>query len=174
MEHGESIADHMYRMSIMTMLCPPALASKLDIQRCTKMALVHDMAESLVGDITPMDNIPKPEKSRRERETMKYIAETLLGGVGGGLAGKGIRDAWEEYEASETLEAKFVHDVDKMELVLQMAEYERAAKGELDLQEFQWVASRIELPEIKEWAEEVLKEGTELRKRVKEGRKDTL
>lgn len=30
------------------------------------MALVHDMAESIVGDIAPADNIPKSEKLRRE------------------------------------------------------------------------------------------------------------
>ena len=66
--HGESISDHMYRMSIMTMLAPPSLAAKINIPHCTKMALVHDMAESLVGDITPVDTqVSKSEKARRER-----------------------------------------------------------------------------------------------------------
>jgi len=34
--------------------------------RCIRMALVHDLSESLVGDITPYDNVSKEEKSRRE------------------------------------------------------------------------------------------------------------
>ena len=34
--------------------------------RCIRMALVHDLAESLVGDITPYDNVSKDEKFRRE------------------------------------------------------------------------------------------------------------
>lgn len=34
--------------------------------RCIKLALVHDMAECIVGDITPADNISKAEKHRRE------------------------------------------------------------------------------------------------------------
>ncbi|KAK5104841.1 hypothetical protein LTR16_006674 [Cryomyces antarcticus] len=45
-----------------------------------------------------------------------------------------------------------------MELLLQMMEYERAAQGTLDLGEFAWVAKRIELPEVRAWCEELLKE----------------
>lgn len=56
-QHGESIADHMYRMSIITMLCPPE--ENIDKDRCVKLALIHDMAEALVGDITPPDRVPK-------------------------------------------------------------------------------------------------------------------
>ncbi|KAI9785313.1 MAG: hypothetical protein M1839_000330 [Geoglossum umbratile] len=157
-DQGESISDHMYRMSLLTMFAPPDLAARLNIPHCTKMALVHDMAESLVGDITPVDGISKPEKNRREAETMDYLTSALLGNVHGGLVGSQIREIWEEYEKSETLEAKFVHDIDKMELLLQMVEYERAHKGTVDLGEFAWVATRIVLPEVKAWSEEVLRE----------------
>ncbi|KAI9795031.1 MAG: hypothetical protein M1816_000051 [Peltula sp. TS41687] len=155
---GESISDHMYRMSILTMLAPPSLSCRLNVAHCTKMALVHDMAESLVGDITPVDGVRKEEKSRREALTVDYLARTLLGNVAGGDQGRQLKKIWEEYEANETLEAKFVHDVDKMELVLQMMEYERARGGEVDLGEFSWVAERIVLPEVKRWCEEVLQE----------------
>lgn len=159
--HGESISDHMYRMSIITLLCPPALASRIDLARCTKMALVHDMAEALVGDITPVDGVAKSEKSRREADTMDYLCTSLLGNVHGGVAGQQIREVWQEYEDSKTLESHFVHDVDKMELLLQMIEYERDHKGQLDLGEFSRVAKRIELPEVMEWASELLQERRE-------------
>ncbi|KAL5051583.1 hypothetical protein BDW71DRAFT_171403 [Aspergillus fruticulosus] len=158
---GESISDHMYRMSMMTMLAPPSLAARLDLPRCMKMALVHDMAESLVGDITPNDPIKKDEKARREAAVMEYIVKSLLRNVpSGDSAGGGILAVFNEYEANETLEAQFVHDVDKMELLLQMIEYERS--HEIDLNEFLGVAKRIQLPEIKEWAATVLEERTAL------------
>ena len=154
---GESISDHMYRMSIMTMLAPPSLAARLNLPHCMKMALVHDMAESLVGDITPMDKVSKTEKARREAEVMGYISKNLLGGVPGGmLSGEGILQVFHEYEDNQTLEAQFVHDIDKMELLLQMVEYERSY--DLDLSEFCGSARRIQLPEIQEWAATVLKE----------------
>ena len=125
------------------------------------MALVHDMAEALVGDITPLDGVAKEEKSRRESTTMDYMTGTLLGGVDGGAAGGAIRAVWQEYEDGATLEARFVHDVDKVELLLQMMEYERRGEGRLDLGEFLSVAQRVELEEMKGWCREVLREREE-------------
>jgi putative hydrolase of HD superfamily len=156
--HGESISDHMYRMSIITMLCPASLRLRIDMNRCIKMALVHDMAELLVGDITPVDGVLKSEKNRRESTTMDFICKDLLGSVDGGDAGKEIKAAWQEYEDSETLESHFVHDVDKVELVLQMLEYEKSHEGRIDLTEFTHVASRIVLPEVREWCDQALED----------------
>jgi len=155
---GESIADHMYRMSLMTMLAPPSLASRLDMAKCMRMALIHDMAESLVGDITPVDGVPKVEKSRREASTMDYITKGLLGNVDGGNVGADIRAIWQEYEDSKTLESHFVHDIDKMELLLQMVEYEKRGEGKLDLGEFAYVKTRIMLKEVQAWADDLIKE----------------
>jgi putative hydrolase of HD superfamily len=148
----------MYRMSLITMFAPPSLSSRLNIPHCTKMALVHDMAEALVGDITPVDGVAKSEKSRRESTTMDYFTKSLLGKVNGGMTGKEIQDIWQEYEDGETLESQYVHDIDKLELLLQMVEYEREKDGQLDLGEFSWVATRVKLPEIQQWSAEVLKE----------------
>ena len=151
----------MYRMSLITMFAPPSLSSRINIPHCTKMALVHDMAEALVGDITPVDGVSKEEKSRRESTTMDYFVNGLLGRVNGGLTGKEIKEIWQEYEDSETLESQFVHDVDKIELILQMIEYEKSRQGKLDLGEFSWVATKIKLPEVKEWSDLVMKEREE-------------
>ncbi|KAK2071663.1 hypothetical protein P8C59_006069 [Phyllachora maydis] len=161
-QRGESIADHMYRMAMMSMLAPPDLRARLNMSRCVTMCLVHDMAESLVGDITPKDNVPKPEKSRREASTMDYITQKLLGGVDGGVVGRDIRAIWQEYEDSQTLESLYVHDIDKLELLTQMVEYERRGEQHgLDLGEFAYVATRLVLPETKAWAEEILREREE-------------
>jgi putative hydrolase of HD superfamily len=155
---GESISDHMYRMSIMTMMAPTSITSTLDLPKCTKMALVHDMAEALVGDITPNDRVDKEEKSRREEETMDYICGKLLGGISGLKSVQEVRSAWQEYEDSKTAESIFVHDIDKMELLLQMVEYERKFECAVNLGEFAWVATKIHMPEIREWGKEVLLE----------------
>ena len=176
----ESIADHMYRMSIITMLCPRTLVDKLniDIPRCTKMALIHDMAESLVGDLTPSQKeriekqYGKGEKSRREGAVMQYVGEVMLGNVDGGENGNKTGDvgrdligAWQEYEDSKTNDSKFVHDVDKIELLLQMVEYERKGAGSVDLHEFTEVANRIQLEEVRGWWEDLKKERVDMWKR---------
>jgi len=71
----ESIADHMYRMSIMALIS--ADNEGLDHSRCMKIALAHDMAEALVGDITPHDNVTKEDKEAMERTAMHKITSVL-------------------------------------------------------------------------------------------------
>lgn len=53
--------------------------------RCIKLALVHDMAECIVGDIAPADNVSKAEKHRRE-EASNYNVGTrpVITWLGGG------------------------------------------------------------------------------------------
>ena len=145
-------------MSIMTMVAPPSLSSHLNMPHCTKMALIHDMAESLVGDITPVDvSVPKAEKARREAAVMDYITQDLLAGVAGGkFLGADFLQVFREYEDNESLESKFVHDIDKLELLLQMVEYER--EHGICLEEFCHVEKRIQLPELQEWAATVVAE----------------
>lgn len=156
---GESIADHMYRMSLISMFAPPSLRPRLDLAKCMRMCLIHDMAELLVGDITPVDGVPKPEKNRREASTMDFLSGPLLSGVPGGPeSGAEMRAIWQEYEDSETLDSQFVHDVDKLELLLQMREYEKRGEGRLDLGEFAYVARKMALPEMRAWGEEVISE----------------
>ncbi|KAH8150253.1 uncharacterized protein LAJ45_05464 [Morchella importuna] len=153
--NGESIADHMYRMSIITMLCPPE--ENINKDRCVKLALIHDMAEALVGDLTPPDNVPKEEKYRRELETMNYICEQLLKPMSPTIAEE-FMGLWTEYETGETKEAIFVKDVDRFELVCQCIEYEKKYNAKKDLKEFLHVRRGIKNEFVKKWAEDALRE----------------
>nr|CAB3449064.1 unnamed protein product [Digitaria exilis] len=116
----ESVADHMYRMGIMALVA--ADLPGVDRDKCVKMAIVHDIAEAIVGDITPSDNVPKEEKSRMEKEALDHMCELL----GGGSRAQEIRELWMEYENNASLEAKVVKDFDKIEMILQALEYEKA------------------------------------------------
>ena len=86
----ESVSDHMYRMAMMSLTITDPTVDRdryfnlhehwglgtitvihlifltLSLCRCIKLALVHDMAECIVGDIAPADNVSKEEKHRRE------------------------------------------------------------------------------------------------------------
>ncbi|KAG8582636.1 hypothetical protein GDO81_008142 [Engystomops pustulosus] len=73
-EKPESVSDHMYRMAVMAMLTED---KKLNKDRCIKLALVHDMAECIVGDIAPADNVSKEEKHRQEKDAMNYLSNML-------------------------------------------------------------------------------------------------
>ncbi|KAG9148732.1 hypothetical protein Leryth_013413 [Lithospermum erythrorhizon] len=154
----ESIADHMYRMGLMALITPDIPGVNRD--KCIKMAIVHDLAEAIVGDIAPSDGVPKAEKSRLEREALDHMCKLL----GGGASADEIRELWMEYEANASPEAKVVKDLDKVEMILQALEYEKGNplihsifqyQGK-DLEEFfESTAGKFQTDLGKAWAKEI-------------------
>ncbi|HEX2094905.1 MAG TPA: HD domain-containing protein [Longimicrobiaceae bacterium] len=132
----ESVADHTFRLCLLVLMLSGEVHPPLDRERCLAMALVHDLGESIVGDITPYDGVPVEEKHRREGEAMAHLA-TLLG------RGE-IRELWEEYQAGATPEARFVKELDRLETVLQAAEY--GEEQGVELGEFRGMGERLALP----------------------------
>ncbi|KAI8847578.1 hypothetical protein BC829DRAFT_396192 [Chytridium lagenaria] len=108
----ESISDHMYRMGIMAFVIGGSNETdewKVDKEKCIKMAIVHDLAEAIVGDITP----------HCKEKAMRDIIAPL------GVTGNEMLELWLEYEEGETSNALFVKDLDKLEMIIQAYEYER-------------------------------------------------
>ncbi|XP_047081075.1 5'-deoxynucleotidase HDDC2-like [Lolium rigidum] len=145
----ESVADHMYRMGVMALVAAD-LPPGVNRDRCVKMAIVHDIAEAIVGDITPADGVPKEEKNRREKEALDQMCALL----GGGSRADEIRELWMEYEDNATLEAKVVKDFDKVEMILQALEYEKEQGRDLE-EFFQSTAGKFQTDVGKAWAAEI-------------------
>jgi len=135
----ETVASHMWRMSIMSMMIPPC--ANVNRERCLKMCLVHDLAESIVGDITPFDGVSEDDKHKREWNAIEHLRRELLKGLqletnNDDDVGDDSRDQefanvvhemldlFMEYENNETPEAKLVKDFDKFDMILQADEYE--------------------------------------------------
>jgi len=70
----ESVADHSYSTAVMSMILSDLQG--LNSEKIIKMALLHDLAESIIGDITP-DHITKNEKNSKENLVMKQILKNL-------------------------------------------------------------------------------------------------
>ncbi|KAL8284224.1 hypothetical protein RQP46_004973 [Phenoliferia psychrophenolica] len=149
----ESIADHMYRMAMMAMVLPPDAG--VDISKVMMLALVHDMAEADVGDITPehVSGVTKEDKLALEEKAMERIGG-LLGHPS--IPSLRIRSLWEEYEARETPESKVCKDLDLFELCVQAVEYENSQKIRTLQEFFATTVSRILHPTIKVWAHELM------------------
>ncbi|CAG9855441.1 unnamed protein product [Phyllotreta striolata] len=128
-KNHEQIASHMYTMGIMTFLL--GNNSKLDRFKCLQLALVHDLAECIVGDITPHDSITEEKKHAMEDEAMKEITSYV-----GSEVGPLIYNLYKEYEAKETPEAKFVKDLDRFDMLFTAEHYERRDGTPKKLQEF--------------------------------------
>jgi len=112
----ESVAAHSWGMAILALkLCPPGL----DLARVLSLCLIHDLPEVRVGDLTPHDDCST--KAQDERKAMLEMAPQWI-------------DLFDDYENGTTPEAKFVKQLDKLDMGLQAKVYER--EQGLDLTEF--------------------------------------
>ena len=130
---AESIADHCYRVSMFAMLLADVLnqhGEDIDVEKVMRMALLHEMAEARIGDIPLPATRYFPEGVKAEAEE-KAITEMLEGF--GSLKDYYI-GLWREYEFHESLEGHLVQIADKMELMIQVSQYE--ALGYENLIEF--------------------------------------
>lgn len=149
-ENPESIASHMYTMGIMTFLL--GNNSALDRFKCLQLALVHDLAECVVGDIAPCDNVPKDIKHAMERKAIIELVAHLPEEIG-----KTMVDIYMEYEKQESPEARFVKDLDRFDMLLTAALYERSENRYGRLQDFfDSTEGKFEHPIVNELVKELV------------------
>ncbi len=123
----ESVADHTFRTAILCMLY--ADMEGLDPLKLLRMALIHDLPEAVIGDLTPSEKTAETKEKedtsinqilsllpKRQRE--KYIA------------------VWNEYREGKTREAQAVRQLEKIEMALQAKEYEKAGSASKSLERF--------------------------------------
>lgn len=155
---GESIADHCYRTAILAMLIADILEEEgMDINpdKVTRIALLHEIAEARIGDIPypALRHIPQEVKATAELDAI----ESMLKGFGP-LRQKYV-DLWSEFEYGTSMEGLIVHIADKLELMIQVSEYEKL--GYTDFNEFwttQWNQSGIYETSLTAEIMEILKE----------------
>ena len=115
-ENPESVAAHSWGMAILALRLAP---KDVDLTKVLSMCLVHDLPEVKVGDLTPHDDVSN--KAELEHSAMKELAPDWLA-------------LFEEYEAGESKEARFVKQIDKLDMGLQAILYQN--EQGLDLREF--------------------------------------
>lgn len=115
MKNPESVADHTFSMAIMGMVLSDS--NNYDTEKILKMILLHDLAESVTGDITP-EQKPKQEKINLENNVFEEIIKNLPSNLN-----KQYSSLWSEYLKNESKEAVFVHQIDKLEMALQAEMY---------------------------------------------------
>ena len=125
MKNPESVADHSYMTSLMSMVLSDI--SGLDTLKVVKMSLLHDIAESRTGDLMPGE-VSESEKRRLENSAMDTILAELPEATR-----CDYRTVWDEFQADSTDEARFVHDVDKLEMALQAKIYSESSPKQVDI-----------------------------------------
>ncbi len=107
---AESVADHSWSVALLALLhCPP----ELDREKVLIMAILHDLAEVQIGDLTPYDGVPPAEKHAREDAAMVDLLEEH----------PELLAIWRASEARESPESRFVKQMDLLDLRLQAERY---------------------------------------------------
>ena len=102
----------MYRMALLAMTMEPV--ASCDMNKVVRMCLVHDLAETRVGDITPYDGVSATDKHQQEIEALTAITAFLRP-----AAQQDLMQLFEEYEEHETHEAKLTKDLDLFDMIQQ-------------------------------------------------------
>ena len=128
LDHAESVADHTYVMTVLGMVISDLHG--LNTEKIMRMSLLHDLAESITGDIMP-NKITKDEKYMKENNAIT----TILGKLPNELT-KIYSNIWEDMQKKESDEAKFVHELDKLEMVIQAKVYQKSGINEKKIKPF--------------------------------------
>lgn len=143
LQHGiapaEPVAAHVLGAAYLALALATRVDPPLDVGRCVTLALVHDAPEALLGDLprSAAERLPAGAKGAAEERAAKDVL--------GPLAPQAL-EAWREYRAGATREARLARLADRLHLGLRLLAYLRA--GRRGLGEFVAGLRRLEASEF--------------------------
>ncbi len=108
----ESDAEHSFSLAFLTLILAP---KELNLLKCLKLALIHDLPEIYSSDFIPGEIAPE-KKLLLEKQAINKISEELNN--------KEISELFAEFATQETPEARFVNALDKLDNVFTAQYYD--------------------------------------------------
>lgn len=122
----ETVAEHSLGVAVLAWAVAETHFPALDRTKLLYLSLFHDFGEIYAGDIVP-GRMSLAEKHQLELDAVHRVFDGLPG------ADLAIA-AWREFEDLSSPEARLVKEIDRLEMGVQAAVYERAFS--LDLSDF--------------------------------------
>ncbi len=126
----ESVADHSHGVALIALLLTDLIDEDFDREKVLSMAVMHDLPESITGDLSLGGSRLLPEGAKATAE--KLAMDELFAGHGFGPRWQAV---WQEFEDLAGPEARLVRDADRIDLLVQALVYERTT-GTVQLEEF--------------------------------------
>lgn len=114
----ESVAAHSFSVAILASIF--AELRGLNVPEAVIMALIHDLPESVTGDLTPEMKAGFSMLEEVELEAVRELAEKLPE-----PAASQLLEAWKKYRRCSDPVSRLVRNLDKFEMGLQALEYMR-------------------------------------------------
>lgn len=106
----ETDAEHSWHLATMVMLFKDYAPKGADIDRCIKMALVHDLVEIYAGDTFAYDVQGYESKAQREEEAAQKLFSMLPDNQG-----DEYKLLWQEFDKEETPDALYTCSLDRLQ-----------------------------------------------------------
>jgi len=147
----ESVADHSYSMAVMSMVISDL--ENYNSEKILKMVLLHDLAESKIGDYTP-EQLSNEKKNKLENNAFNEIIKNLPD-----IIKSQYLQIWQEYQENTSPESKIVHQIDKLEMALQARIYQKDGYSQEKLESF-FESAKIDItdPKLKELFTKIIKD----------------
>lgn len=127
-ERVESVADHIYGCQMLAYAMKSEFDYDVDINKVILMLAIHEIGETIIGDITPED-MPSSKKTDYEHEAVRKLLELIPNG-------KYLEELYNEFEERKTKEAQFAYQIDKAECDLQAKLYEQDGSFEHEYKKY--------------------------------------
>lgn len=127
----ESVAAHSFGVTVAAMFLGDEInahGGSVDLEKVLRMALLHDLAETRVGDMPKTAVSYFGSAARRKAETDAFA--DVLEATGANRVR--YQALYEEYEVRESLEAQIVKAADVVDLLVQALALERGGARGLD------------------------------------------
>ena len=105
----ENDAEHSWHVALMALVLAPYAKAEVDVQRVITLLLIHDVVEIDAGDTYIYSNANADDQFSSELKAAKRIFGLLPAEQANFLT-----EAWQEFEARETPEAKFAKAIDRL------------------------------------------------------------
>ena len=122
----ESVAEHIFGVQMFAIAMKSEYQYDVDIMKVVFMLAVHEIGETLIGDITQFQ-ISEEEKEKIEHEAVHKVLNGLLDG-------DQIEELFLEFDERKTPEAIFAYQCDKLECDIQCKLYDEEGCVDLDNQ----------------------------------------
>lgn len=118
-ERLESVADHTLQLIMLASVITKELKIDIDYKKLIDMLIIHDLGETIVGDISEVE-LNRQEKKIEEAKAIKELLNTLSE-----ENSEYYYKLWLEMESKSTETSKFAYLLDKIDAVIKAGIYEK-------------------------------------------------
>ena len=139
-EQCETVAEHSLGVTLLALFLADEHFPELDKGKLVLMGLLHDFGEIYAGDIVP-GKMSLADTHELERKSVERVFSKLA-------KGEEYLAVWEEFEAAQTAEARFMKEIDRLEMGLQASVYEQDGLADLTVF-FESADKALSTPELR-------------------------